>query len=500
MGGLGGLPGVGDPGGLGALGGTLGLAGVNPLDQSNPALLGQLGLGLGAVPGLDSLQALNGLAAGGAAALYGAQRGLGSAARLGPYGLGAGAPQVATHANVFVGNLKPNTTEADLVAAFSVCGNVLSTKLHQHPQTGASRRSGFVRFSTPEEAQHAILTLDGQNGMSVKPANSDMVSLGKNQTGGSNLYVNGLPTSSTTPESLKSTFTEAGFTVVRSRLIPDNKGTGLAAGMVELADAEQAARAIQLLNGKGMTVSYAIDRGPAGKGAGKGAGKVSNGGSSGPPCLVVKYAGGYQTPSDNLYIAGLPAPEVDKRSLKQIFEQNGLTVVRMRNMPASPPKESSVAMVQVGSVAEASFAIQKLHGQSPAALGLEASTGQQPDLEFGKGAFSKGTPPVELQGQQPAASEKPLTASFAGQAQVPSDRVYIGGLPSPEVDPIALQQMFTSWGYVCTDITTIADNWGFGSAATVQFASQQHAQNIIDQLNGKTLTELGAVLWTKQNP
>ena len=49
--------------------------------------------------------------------------------------------------------------------------------------------------------------------------------------------------------------------------------------------------------------------------------------------LTVKYSGQSGTPSDNLYISGLPSPQIDQASLHEMFTGLGLTVVRSRVIP-----------------------------------------------------------------------------------------------------------------------------------------------------------------------
>lgn len=507
--------------------------------------------------------------------LYGAMSSQGGVERPTPYtpAVSSSAPpgsstavmSPATHANLFVGNLSPATTEPELTAMFQLYGTVVSTKLHVDPQTGASRRSGFVRFSTPQEAQQAIDLLNGWNGMAVKPAKSnvgqiDVPAGGKGGGGsGSNLYVTGMPAEGTTQETLSSTFREAGFAVIRSRIIPDSKGTGFAAGMVQLLDADQAARAIEKLNGTGnMSVTYAMDQ------------SYTEGPKSGSIVMIVKYAGDGVTPCDNLYISGLPVPEVDKRSMKAIFEGLGLHVTRMKTLPASFPKSSSVAMVQLASAQEATYAIQTFHGRPAADFGIEATNAEvkpeveashsnlwvgqlspnitQPILEqmfsqYGRSVScklaldhtgaSKGFGFVKMdtieEAQRakqmmdghggmmvkfadkdvegsaksvPAAmpgSSLPLKFTYSGRGQAPSDKVYISGLPAPEVDQQALLQMFSFLGFPVADVNIIANSWGVGgSAAIVRLSSQELAATVIATCNGKSPAELGVNLWARE--
>lgn len=62
---------------------------------------------------------------------------------------------------LYVGNLAYSTTEESLRARFSEFGNVVGTMVVIDRMSGRSRGFGFVEFSTPEEGQKAIESLNG---------------------------------------------------------------------------------------------------------------------------------------------------------------------------------------------------------------------------------------------------------------------------------------------------------------------------------------------------
>lgn len=62
--------------------------------------------------------------------------------------------------NLFVGNLSPDTSEADLKKAFSEFGNIVSVKILIDPTTGMPRGFGFVEMAGKTEAYDAMLNLD----------------------------------------------------------------------------------------------------------------------------------------------------------------------------------------------------------------------------------------------------------------------------------------------------------------------------------------------------
>ena len=62
--------------------------------------------------------------------------------------------------NLFVGNLSPETSRDDLVRLFSEFGRILNSKIIKDPETGESRKFGFVEMSDKFEAFDAIDNLD----------------------------------------------------------------------------------------------------------------------------------------------------------------------------------------------------------------------------------------------------------------------------------------------------------------------------------------------------
>jgi RNA recognition motif-containing protein len=68
---------------------------------------------------------------------------------------------------LFVGNLSWNSTSEDLQKAFEKCGNVVSARVLVDGDTGRSRGYGFVCYSTKEELEEALETLDGEVALSI---------------------------------------------------------------------------------------------------------------------------------------------------------------------------------------------------------------------------------------------------------------------------------------------------------------------------------------------
>ncbi len=64
---------------------------------------------------------------------------------------------------LYVGNLSPDVTEADLRLLFSRIGAVTDVQLNLDPTTRQSRGYGFVTMATPELAAAALREFHGYN-------------------------------------------------------------------------------------------------------------------------------------------------------------------------------------------------------------------------------------------------------------------------------------------------------------------------------------------------
>ena len=66
---------------------------------------------------------------------------------------------------VYVANLPPQASEADLKALFSKAGEVMSVKIVRDRQTGQPRGIAFVEMSTQWEGRRAVSMLNRQDFM-----------------------------------------------------------------------------------------------------------------------------------------------------------------------------------------------------------------------------------------------------------------------------------------------------------------------------------------------
>ncbi len=63
--------------------------------------------------------------------------------------------------NIYVGNLAPEVTEADLRETFAQFGTITDVKVVKDYESGLSRGFGFIEMPAPGEAKSAIKNLDG---------------------------------------------------------------------------------------------------------------------------------------------------------------------------------------------------------------------------------------------------------------------------------------------------------------------------------------------------
>ncbi|XP_011017176.1 PREDICTED: polyadenylate-binding protein 8-like [Populus euphratica] len=155
-------------------------------------------------------------------------------------------------ANIFIKNLDKTIDHKALHDTFSSFGNILSCKVATDA-SGQSKGYGFVQFDSEEAAQNAI---DKLNGMLI---NDKQVYVGhflRKQERDSalsnikfnNIYVKNL-SESTTDEDLKSIFGEYGA-ITSAVVMRDADGKSKCFGFVNFENVDDAAKAVEALNGK----------------------------------------------------------------------------------------------------------------------------------------------------------------------------------------------------------------------------------------------------------
>ncbi|MED6194903.1 Polyadenylate-binding protein 8 [Stylosanthes scabra] len=156
-------------------------------------------------------------------------------------------------ANIFIKNLDKSIDHKALHDTFSSFGSILSCKIATDP-SGQSKGFGFVQFEKEESAQNAI---DKLNGMLINDKQvyvghfqrkQDRESVLSANTKFSNVYVKNL-SESMSDDDLKKTFGEYG-TITSAVVMRDLDGKSKCFGFVNFENADDAAKAVEALNGK----------------------------------------------------------------------------------------------------------------------------------------------------------------------------------------------------------------------------------------------------------
>eukprot|EP00268_Persea_americana_P065153 TRINITY_DN865_c0_g1_i7.p1 TRINITY_DN865_c0_g1~~TRINITY_DN865_c0_g1_i7.p1 ORF type:complete len:650 (+),score=151.93 TRINITY_DN865_c0_g1_i7:260-2209(+) len=155
-------------------------------------------------------------------------------------------------ANIFIKNLDKSLDNKALHETFSVFGTILSCKIATDG-SGQSKGYGFVQFDQEEAAQNAIEKLNGMLindkqvyvGPFLRKQERDMST---NKTKFNNVYVKNF-SESTAEEDLKMVFGEYG-TITSVVVMRDGDGKSKCFGFVNFEDADDAAQAVEDLNGK----------------------------------------------------------------------------------------------------------------------------------------------------------------------------------------------------------------------------------------------------------
>jgi len=351
-------------------------------------------------------------------------------------------PDAVPSDNLYVKGLPPRITEAQLNRTFSKAGKVVELKILRYGDS--LECAALVRMATVEAAKSAIESLNGTAPEGAVPRLTIRYH-GKDPTAMSdNLYVKGLPLNFT-QDHLHLLFGQCG-TMRRSRILqPPNRDQANAsseeepldiAALVQMSSAEEAARVIQMLNGRvpdgvgpQMTIRYAEPK----------AGGKSN----------------EQAPSDNLYVKGLPLGTPDFL-LRAVFAQFG-TVVRLKVLePRGGEAMDCAALVQMSSVSESQAAVEALHGRVLAA-------------------------PLP-----------PMRVRFAGKDQQPGSNLYVAGLPLT-IHEQQLRNTFATCGTVVR-LRMLVQTGRPETHALVQMHSQDEAEAAIAKLHGQPPESMGPTL------
>ncbi|KAL4303901.1 hypothetical protein GQ457_10G020690 [Hibiscus cannabinus] len=257
--------------------------------------------------------------------------------------------------NIFIKNLDKGIDHKALHDTFSAFGNILSCKVATDA-SGQSKGYGFVQFDNEESAQKAMEKL---NGMLL---NDKQVYVGpfvrKQERDSSisnmkfnNVYVKNL-SESTSDEDLKTIFGE--FGPITSAVVmrePDGKSKGF--GFVNFENADDAARAVESLNGK----KFDDKEWYVGKAQKKSEREVD---------LKLQFEQSMKEAADkfqgaNLYVKNLDDSISDEK-LKELFSQYGtITSCKVMRDPSGVSKGSG--FVAFSTPEEASKALAEMNGK-----------------------------------------------------------------------------------------------------------------------------------------
>lgn len=351
--------------------------------------------------------------------------------------------ETAPSDNLYVKGLPPRITETQLHRTFSKAGKVVELKILRYGDS--LECAALVRMANVEAAKASIDMLNGKAPEGAVPPLTIRYH-GKDPSAVSdNLYVKGLPLNFT-QDMLHLLFGQCG-TMRRSRiLMPPSRelpedATLDSAALVQMSSVEEATRAIQMLNGtvpEGVGPQMVIRFAEAKTGA-----------------TATSGASNEQTPTDNLYVKGLPLSTPDFL-LRAVFAQFG-NVVRLKILePRGGEALDCAALVQMASVDESKAAVQALHGRVLAA-------------------------PLP-----------PMRVRFAGKDQQPGSNLYVAGLPIT-IHEQQLRATFARCGTVVR-VRLLVQTGRPETHALVQMASFEEAENAIRTLHGTPPENLGPTL------
>ncbi|XP_017877014.1 ELAV-like protein 3 isoform X8 [Ceratina calcarata] len=172
--------------------------------------------------------------------------------------------QEESKTNLIVNYLPQSMTQDEIRSLFSSIGEVESCKLIRDKLTGQSLGYGFVNYHRPEDAEKAIITLNGLR-LQNKTIKVSYARPSSEAIKGANLYVSGLP-KNMTQQDLENLFSPYGR-IITSRILCDNitdtdevrqfvtgggdylPGLSKGVGFIRFDQRVEAERAIQELNG-----------------------------------------------------------------------------------------------------------------------------------------------------------------------------------------------------------------------------------------------------------
>lgn len=272
-------------------------------------------------------------------------------------------------ANIFIKNLDRAIDHKALHDTFSAFGAILSCKVAMDP-AGQSKGYGFVQFDSEESAQAAIERVNGMLLNDKQVYVGPFIRRQERGSGGagqafSNVYVKHLGDEAT-DESLRAAFAEYG-TIASAVVMKDAAGKSKGFGFVNFEREEDAARAVEALNGRkeGDRVWYV---GRAQKKSEREA-ELRQKFEAEQKEKMEKYQG------VNLYLKNLD-DSVDEEKLRELFSEFGaITSCKIMKDPSGQSK--GAGFVALSSPEEASRAVTEMNGKMVGAKPIYVALAQR---------------------------------------------------------------------------------------------------------------------------
>ncbi|CAE8608957.1 unnamed protein product, partial [Polarella glacialis] len=178
-----------------------------------------------------------------------------------------------------------------------------------------------------------------------------------------NLYVNGLP-DGMDENGFRQLF-EAHGVVASVKFVPERKY-----GFVKFVDGNVAERVLNTMQGYQIDGASLNLRWANTDVSGKGGGDFGGKGAGGPEGGWGDGSGSNSTPSDNLYIKGLP-PNMAEEDIRKVFGPYG-AIASCRILQAcavnTDPAGETIIMMRMGELVQARWLVDNLHGNIPQGL------------------------------------------------------------------------------------------------------------------------------------
>ena len=331
-------------------------------------------------------------------------------------------------ANIFIKNLDPTIDEKTLYDTFSAFGNILSCKIAK--EGNVSKGFGFIQYQTQDEADKAIATANNKLlkdrkiyvGLHQNRQKRDNMGVKQSYT---NLFVKNLD-ETVTEDELKAMFEEKSggkVTSIHIRCDENNHSRGF--GFVNMEDHEQAAKALESLNGQTLK-GKAIFVGPAQK-------HDERMKELKKKWELIKEEKQRKYKGVNLYVKTL-ADNVTDDMLRQAFVPYGqiTSAVVMRDDKGASKNYGFVCFT---APAEATKAITEMNGQVLEGKQLLVTLAQPKEertqqMQMQKASFARPQPPMQPGQMNPAMfAPNPMMYNSAVMNQ---QRMMFGGpMPRP---------------------------------------------------------------------